>query len=545
MLVPGIRVLQVGLHSSCCKAKGVLYTAVAWLQNSCFEHVTSFCALSGGRTHTMCQDEVGIALILALTACMDYILPYELRPASAKLVMAIERTKLLDVLLRRKTWSDIASSEWSIFQLWNFAARSKSRSWNLTARSKLDVVSCFSTDVNRGLVATAVLEGLTSYASSVQRASALAALASYEPNHIGRAQLLHAAQNAVSLQTYGPELALALESHEGVPLPALDALALVGCRSLRQDLRLASAESWRQSDGISAMLLGPTEIVEQARLRALTFDSIYHLNAWTVRPPSRVKGEATASGGGSFYYRTRVSRACIGQWLRHYDVTSVLDIGCGDANWQASVRGFGTSVRYKGIDISSEAIRRAATRKQNAMLLAENFSFSHGDPMLGLPPTPDGSPWQLVMMIDIMMHLSAKDILRIVHMLHVARVKYFLASHHVSLRNKSLTFGPSQWKTMSSPAARRVDPAELFFPPPLQECIDKRGSRVHSLWLVSDLPRGNSMCLWPLGTEGKGTFESCCDERLGLRGNLSCWDSNHTFEYCCQPSGNKAMQIKQ
>ncbi|CAE8633084.1 unnamed protein product [Polarella glacialis] len=187
--------------------------------------------------------------------------------------------------------------------------------------------------------------------------------------------------------------------------------------------------------------MGSDELAERVRLRALAFESIYRLSAWTPFGAKYIHDDqGTLSGGGSIPFLNRRLRSCLGHWLRQYGVRSCLDIGCGDARWQAMVRGMGTDVHYQGIDISQAALLRAAGRPDNV-----NLSFIQHDPVLGLPrPTHSTSTetWDLALSQDVLQHLADRDILQLVHSLHVFGVRLVAATHHTPWSNESVSARP-------------------------------------------------------------------------------------------------------
>lgn len=78
------------------------------------------------------------------------------------------------------------------------------------------------------------------------------------------------------------------------------------------------------------------------------FDDIYRTNAWG--------GTESLSGPGS----THESTALVSEWLTskvdELGIESILDVGCGDCNWQPDFPG------YMGMDVSKVALQAARRR---------------------------------------------------------------------------------------------------------------------------------------------------------------------------------------
>lgn len=82
------------------------------------------------------------------------------------------------------------------------------------------------------------------------------------------------------------------------------------------------------------------------------FTAIYDRNEWC--------SAETRSGGGSEYARTEAVRAGLVPLLERFDVTSLLDAGCGDWNWQRHVDWRG--IEYTGVDVVPAMVSDVARR---------------------------------------------------------------------------------------------------------------------------------------------------------------------------------------
>ncbi len=88
------------------------------------------------------------------------------------------------------------------------------------------------------------------------------------------------------------------------------------------------------------------------------FPRIYKTNMWGNRE--------TLSGDGSTLVRIAVTRECLNRWIKEKGVRTVLDVPCGDTNWQGSTIASIADgiVTYYGYDIAPEAIERSRGSRQ-------------------------------------------------------------------------------------------------------------------------------------------------------------------------------------
>ena len=113
---------------------------------------------------------------------------------------------------------------------------------------------------------------------------------------------------------------------------------------------------------------------------AKTFNLIAATNAWGARE--------TLSGTGSTLNHTRSVRRCLGDWIRRFRIRRIVDVGCGDVNWQRHIPGFAGLESYRGFDVSGAVIAAAAAPIER-LNIAET-----------VPPRGD-----LVILRDVLQHL--------------------------------------------------------------------------------------------------------------------------------------------
>jgi SAM-dependent methyltransferase len=133
------------------------------------------------------------------------------------------------------------------------------------------------------------------------------------------------------------------------------------------------------------------------------FERIYRNNRW--------HGTESLSGPGSGTAPTKVASRWLRDIVDQHGVTSVLDIGCGDATWQPLLPG------YLGIDVAPTAVARAQARHPDR-------EFRVQDAVAGLPT----KHFDMVVMRDVLQHLSFKDGFRLMRNVGVMAPRFMVAS---------------------------------------------------------------------------------------------------------------------
>ena len=121
----------------------------------------------------------------------------------------------------------------------------------------------------------------------------------------------------------------------------------------------------------------------------MIFDEIARSNFWGG-------ANETISGRGSTTYSTLALRNCLGDWIIKYNIKTIVDVPCGDANWQHAIPGI-EKVTYTGYDVSQHAIDRA--KKKN-----KGWKFGVLDLTMSIPPKAD-----LIILRDFLQHLPLKN----------------------------------------------------------------------------------------------------------------------------------------
>jgi 2-polyprenyl-3-methyl-5-hydroxy-6-metoxy-1,4-benzoquinol methylase len=161
------------------------------------------------------------------------------------------------------------------------------------------------------------------------------------------------------------------------------------------------------------------------------FTDIYKNNTWSSLE--------SASGTGSEIIATTEVRERLPELIQNYEIKNVLDIGCGDFNWMKTIIhhiGY-----YVGVDTVSEIIN-----ENNRLYGTDNIVFLHKN-ILDLD-WEFYSAFDAVILKDVLVHLSFKNITKILTQLKLSRVKYLLATSFLGCQiNKDIPDG--SWRVIN------------------------------------------------------------------------------------------------
>lgn len=189
---------------------------------------------------------------------------------------------------------------------------------------------------------------------------------------------------------------------------------------------------------------------EESRLRG-KFEEIYANNEWKY-----------GSGEGSRPENTREYVALLEKFLVDHQITSIVDMGCGD--WQFSKDVKWGDADYLGYDVVGPVVRRNRRKYKSAKI---RFRLYSGDPA-ELPAA------DLLIVKDVLQHLSNAAI---THFLpHVSRYKYALITNCVNPR------GPTEHTDIDHGEFRYLD----LRLPPFNVKADELLTYTHAINLVKN-----------------------------------------------------------
>lgn len=195
------------------------------------------------------------------------------------------------------------------------------------------------------------------------------------------------------------------------------------------------------------------------------FSAIYQAGGW-----GNPYNDGTVSGDGSAMVNTRVVRSVLDKLVPLLDISSLLDIPCGDFHWMRTVRL--DNVRYVGADCVTELIAANQVKYGSASREFKTVDL-RGDPL---------DRFDLVLVRDLFIHLSFDEIFAALANIKLSRSRYLAAStyFHVTNRETPVDFHPIN--LMRPP---------FNFPPPLFtffEQIPNAPTRSIGVWELDALP---------------------------------------------------------
>ena len=163
------------------------------------------------------------------------------------------------------------------------------------------------------------------------------------------------------------------------------------------------------------------------RSKESIFTEIYRKHRW---------GGKSRSGPGSDFEETEEIRCELPNVLEEYQITSMLDIPCGDFNWLRTIDF--NSILYLGADIVHEII--VENKKKYSTI---NRSFVKRDILKNSLPKAD-----LVLCRDLLVHFSNKDVLKALKNIKDSGSKYLLTTSFIS-QKENIDIVTGEWRPLN------------------------------------------------------------------------------------------------
>lgn len=196
------------------------------------------------------------------------------------------------------------------------------------------------------------------------------------------------------------------------------------------------------------------------------FTSIFESNKW---------GDSDSrSGKGSSLDRTVEIREQLPDLLKQLDISSMLDIPCGDFFWMKELEL--PLQQYIGADIVASLVQQNAQQYGN-----ETISFLQLDLLQDSLPKTDA-----ILCRDCLVHLCFEDIMQAIRNIKASGCAYLLTTNFPELgNNKDIVTGKYRSLNMQC--------SPFSWPEPLLEIVEnkaseKRAKKCLSVWKVSELP---------------------------------------------------------
>lgn len=211
------------------------------------------------------------------------------------------------------------------------------------------------------------------------------------------------------------------------------------------------------------------KLLQHTRSAEKVFTDIYKGNTWG--------GEASVSGIGSDTHQTEFIAQQLPMLFREYEITTLLDIPCGDFHWMKDVDRSG--IDYLGADIVTDLVQ-----KNNQLYASERVRFQR------LNLTRDKLPkTDLVFCRDCLVHLPNADVLTALKNICASESSYLLTTTF-SRDAKNVDIAAGQWRVLN------LELPPFGLPQPLalivEGCtVDGNAYRDKALglWTISDIRR--------------------------------------------------------
>lgn len=199
-----------------------------------------------------------------------------------------------------------------------------------------------------------------------------------------------------------------------------------------------------------------------------TFTEIYKTNAWG--------GQDSVSGTGSDADQTRIIVKELPVLFKDLNISTLLDIPCGDFHWMKHLEL--TGIDYIGADIVKELIQ-----KNEVQYLAQGVCFRDLNLLKDSLPKVD-----LIFCRDCLVHFSFSDIFLALHNICSSQSTYFLTTTFTD-RTTNHDIVTGDWRVLN------LEHPPFLLPKPLIKVINEGctevegtyGDKSLALWRVTDI----------------------------------------------------------
>jgi len=180
------------------------------------------------------------------------------------------------------------------------------------------------------------------------------------------------------------------------------------------------------------------------------FQGIFEENEW---------GDAESrSGLGSTVENTEKIRQCLGNWISKHQVRVLLDIPCGDGNWQRYVPNM-EQVQYYGFDIAPGTVASAMAKNAGQ----HNMHFGVFDLVSNLAPFKA----DMIVIKEVIQHLPLEMGKRMLQHAKAAGIPWLAVTHNPLYSNQDIQPGDFYANNLNDPPFNFGEPAELCGKPGL------------------------------------------------------------------------------
>lgn len=175
------------------------------------------------------------------------------------------------------------------------------------------------------------------------------------------------------------------------------------------------------------------------------FTSIYEKNIWGSK-------ETRSGKGAEIKATTKVIKA-LPVVLKKYDITGLVDIGCGECNWMSRV--FPEIGTYLGIDVVDEIIAKNTKKYATGNIKFDSQEFPYW--MANLYSTQ----YQAVLFADMLVHLPTHVVQHYIDAIKQTKIRYIFATTFPEIKeNTDVELNEIAWR----PLNMAIEPYELGEP---------------------------------------------------------------------------------
>lgn len=184
-----------------------------------------------------------------------------------------------------------------------------------------------------------------------------------------------------------------------------------------------------------------------------------------------------ASGIGSTLEQTKIIRQRLPLIFREYDISSFVDVPCGDFTWMAKVNLDG--MQYYGFDIVKSVVE-----KNRSLYEKNNIHFNELDVVAAIVPVSA----DMIFCRDCLVHLSNRDTLKALRNFKKSGSTYLLTTTFSELKENVDLVSGRGWRPLN------LERHPFCFPPPIKliherslEEDEKYTDKCLGLWKLKEL----------------------------------------------------------
>jgi len=169
-------------------------------------------------------------------------------------------------------------------------------------------------------------------------------------------------------------------------------------------------------------------------LRKIIFNSIYQSKHWVQGENIFPERFISISGHGSNINTDQSNNliSSLSDFIKNYQISSMLDMPCGDFLWMNELLKKNKIIKYLGIDIVNDIIKKNKIKYEN-----EKIKFSNFD----IIDFYTNENFDLVLMRDFFIHINNADIKTVLKNLQNMNIKYFAFENYNINKNEDVITG--------------------------------------------------------------------------------------------------------